>query len=66
MIDSDIPMEPLMAPHGGKLPAMTASSADRQICAAEVAAEAATRDSTQASEQSIEQTDPKTYALCED
>ena len=55
-----------MAPHGGKLPAMTASSADRQICAAEVAAEAATRDSTQASEQSIEQTDPKTYALCED
>ena len=56
-------MEPLTTPHGGKLPAMTASSADGQICAAEVVAEATIREPTQASKHSIEQTAQKRSGL---
>lgn len=55
--DSDIPLEPLrypvMAPPGGELTALSASSADAQICAAEEAPQVAGGDTAQASEQSI-------------
>lgn len=61
--DSDIPLAPLhypvVAPTGGKVTALSASSADAQICVVEVAAQAVGGDTAQASEQSIEQTDPK-------
>ncbi|KAM3295434.1 hypothetical protein ACQJBY_037996 [Aegilops geniculata] len=56
--DSEIPLEPhhylVMAPPSGELTAMSASSADAQICAAEVAPEAPRVDTAQASEQFIE------------
>lgn len=61
--DSDIPMEPLrypvMAQLRGELTALSASSADGRIYAAEVAAQAPGGDRPQASEKSIEQIDPK-------